>query len=118
MAQTQHLGRAVRVRASPSASGGAGPLSMKTAVALFLYQRPRQLKAVFGAIAAARPARLFVVADGPRTESDRAQCEAARDIVANIDWPCEVQRLYADHNLGIRQRLGTGLDWLFSHVDE
>jgi hypothetical protein len=91
---------------------------MKTAVALFLYQRPRQLKAVFDAIAAARPTRLFIVADGPRSESERAQCEAARTVVADIDWPCDVERLYADHNLGIRQRLGSGLDWVFSHVEE
>jgi len=85
---------------------------------LLLYRRPALLQQVFDAVAAARPARLLLVADGPRDESERADCAAARRIVERVDWPCEVQRLYADTNLGCKHRVASGLDWVFSQVEE
>jgi hypothetical protein len=40
-----------------------------------------------------------------------------REIVSQIDWPCEVQRHYADQNLGLKKRVSSGLDWVFSQVE-
>jgi hypothetical protein len=34
-----------------------------------------------------------------------------------IDWPCEVTRIYSDTNLGLRQRILTGLDEVFQRVE-
>ncbi|MBL0226745.1 MAG: glycosyltransferase family 2 protein [Geobacteraceae bacterium] len=41
-----------------------------------------------------------------------------RQIVEQIDWPCKVQRNYADQNLGCKQRVISGLDWVFDNVEE
>ena len=37
---------------------------------------------------------------------------------ASIDWPCEVVRHYAETNMGCRQRVSSGLDWVFEQVEE
>jgi len=86
-------------------------------VVLVLYNRPAHVRQVFAAIAAARPRRLFLVADGPKDHADAEKCQAARAEVGRIDWPCEVHRNYAEANLGIHRRLPTGLDWVFESAD-
>lgn len=45
-------------------------------------------------------------------------CQQARAIVEQVDWPCEVTRHYSDNNLGCRARVSSGLDFVFSKVDE
>lgn len=93
---------------------------MNAAVAFFVFNRPTTTRRVFEAIAAARPRILMIVADGPRKDrsSDEQSCVEARAIAEHVDWPCDVRLLYADHNLGCRRRMSSGLDWVFRQVDE
>jgi len=93
---------------------------LQTPVVLILFNRPDLTAQVFAAIRAARPARLFLVADGPRPDRDGedALCQAARAVVADVDWPCEVATDFATANLGCNQRIVTGLDWVFAQVKE
>lgn len=93
-------------------------MSLQTPVALFLFNRPEPTARVFARIAEARPRRLFLVADGPRSESERERCEAARQVVRRINWNCEVQRNFSDANLGCRVRMSGGIDWVFSQAEE
>jgi hypothetical protein len=93
-------------------------MSLATPVALIFHRRPQLLARVCERVAAARPRRLFLIADGPRDERDAAACAAARRVAENVTWPCQVERAYADENLGIRRRISSGLDWLFGRVDE
>jgi hypothetical protein len=95
--------------------------ALDTPVALFVFNRPQLTRDLLALVRAARPKRLFVVADGPRRE--RGQTEAilvdeTRAILEDIDWPCDVRRLYAAENLGCRARVSSGLDWLFEQVPE
>ena len=93
---------------------------MGSAVALLIFNRPELTARVFAAIREAAPENLFVIADGPRADrpEDRERCEAARAMTEAIDWPCNVRRNYATHNLGCRERVSSGLDWVFQHVEE
>jgi hypothetical protein len=93
--------------------------SADTPVALFLFNRPDKVRRVFDRIRQARPRQLFVIADGPRPgrSGDAARCAEARAATATIDWPCHVERFEADHNLGVKERLETGLAWVFDHVE-
>lgn len=68
---------------------------------------------VFERIRKARPSRLYLVSDGPRGEEDRALVDACRAIVQNVDWPCEVTRYYSEKNLGLKNRVVSGLDEVF-----
>jgi hypothetical protein len=74
---------------------------------------------VFDAIAASKPPKLLVVADGPRRdrEHEAALCRQVRSVVERVDWDCEVLTNFAEENLGCRQRIATGLDWVFQTVE-
>lgn len=95
-------------------------VALHTPIALIIFNRPDLVHQVWESIRAARPRRLFVVADGPRANhpEDAAPCAACRAIVEQVDWPCQVERNYAEANLGCAQRVVTGLDWVFEQVDE
>ncbi|MBK8640040.1 MAG: glycosyltransferase family 2 protein [Chromatiaceae bacterium] len=91
-----------------------------TAIAYIVFNRPEHTRTTFAAIRAEQPALLFIIADGPRpnNSADAVRCEEVRQIVEEVDWPCEVKHNYADRNLGCKARVSSGLDWVFSHVDQ
>lgn len=94
--------------------------TLTTPVVLMVFNRPDETSRVFEAIREARPQQLLVIADGPRSnrpgESDL--CAKVRHIVEQVDWPCHVLRNFSDTNLGCRQRVASGLDWVFDQVEE
>jgi hypothetical protein len=91
----------------------------KTPVAIIIFNRPGCTAQVLRAIAAAKPKKLFVIADGPRPSrpEDVEKCAATRALVEQIDWQCEVIKNYSDINLGCKYRPENGLDWVFDQVD-
>jgi hypothetical protein len=93
---------------------------LSTPVAFIIFNRPDTTVRVFEAIRQAQPPKLLVVADGPRAEhpEDVEKCAAARAVVENTDWDCEVLRNYAESNMGCKQRVSSGLDWVFDTVEE
>jgi hypothetical protein len=94
--------------------------TLQTPVAFFVFNRPHTTSQVFDAISSARPIRLLLIADGPRQdrEGEAETCRQVREIVARVDWPCEVFQNFSEINLGCRERMISGLDWVFSLVDE
>ena len=101
-------------------SDGARMIPLDTPVALIVFNRPEATRRVFAAVAAARPSRLLIVADAPRTDrpGERQRCEEVLKIVSAVDWPCTVETNLASENLGCRRRVKSGLDWVFSLVEE
>ena len=94
--------------------------TFETPVALFVFNRPHTTRRVFEAIAKVRPARLLLVADGPRPDrQDEAEaCQQVREIIGRVDWPCDIDTNFADSNLGCQERVVSGLDWVFSLVED
>jgi hypothetical protein len=93
---------------------------LQTPVAFIIFNRPDTTARVFAEIAKARPPKLLVVADGPRTHraGEAELCIATRAIIEQVDWPCEVLINYSEVNLGCRKRVSSGLDWVFEQVPE
>jgi hypothetical protein len=94
--------------------------TFETPVALFVFNRPATTSKVFEAVANVRPAKLLLVADGPRPgkPGESELCQQVRQIIGRVDWPCEVLTNFADKNLGCGERMISGLNWVFSHVEE
>jgi hypothetical protein len=90
---------------------------MDTPVALVIFNRPEFTKKVFEKIRAQRPKKLFIIADGPRTEAEKKICDETRAIVEEVDWDCDVQKNYAEGNMGCDPRVSSGITWIFEHVD-
>lgn len=95
-------------------------ISLNTAVAFIIFKRPEETQRVFAEIRKVKPPKLLVVADGPLPDrpGEDLQCAAARAIIDQVDWECEIFRNYADTNLGCRDRVSSGLDWVFDTVEE
>jgi hypothetical protein len=90
-----------------------------TPIAFFIFNRPETTARVFAAIRQLRPAQLFIVADGPRpTRAGEAERVAAtRAVVAEVNWPCEVHHNYAAQNMGLADRVASGISWVFEQVE-
>jgi len=95
-------------------------MSLTTPIAFLIFNRPDTTKRVFEAIRQARPPLLLVVADGPRPgrPGEAELCNASRAIVERVDWPCRVLKNFSGENLGCKGRISSGLDWVFSEVEE
>ncbi|MBD2087797.1 glycosyltransferase family 2 protein [Trichocoleus sp. ST-U3] len=93
---------------------------MKTPVALLIFKRPETTAKVFEVIRQAKPPKLLVVADGPRSDQpgEAEKCAATREIIDTVDWDCEVIKNYSDVNLGCGLRPATGINWVFEQVEE
>ena len=86
-------------------------------VLLIVFNRPNTTKEVFDVLRLAKPPRLYIAADGPRSESERVKCDQVRDIVTKVDWECDVKTLFQENNLGCGRGVVTGIDWFFENEE-
>lgn len=93
---------------------------MKSAVLFLVFNRPDTTRQVFETIKSAQPPRLYVAADGPRTDRDgeREKCEIVRQIATAVSWPCELNTLFRDDNLGCKIGVSEGINWFFENEEE
>ena len=96
------------------------PAKTDIAVLMLFFTRSDTLQLVFNEVRKARPTRLFLYQDGPRGPRDEAGIEACRQIVSdeNIDWECDVRRMYLDHNQGCDPSGFRSHQWAFSMADK
>ena len=96
------------------------PSPLSTPVLFLIFNRPEITKQVFNAIQQAKPPRLYVAGDGPRSKctEDEENCKLARSIATNVDWDCEVKTLFRDHNLGCRLAVSQAIYWFFEQEPE
>ena len=96
------------------------PSPLSTPVLFLIFNRPEITKQVFNAIQQAKPPRLYVAGDGPRSKctEDEENCKLARSIATNVDWDCEVKTLFRDQNLGCRLAVSQAIDWFFDQEPE
>lgn len=92
---------------------------MHTPILFVLFNRPAETQAVWNRIREARPAELFIAADGPRADrpGEAERCDAARAVTREIDWPCVVHRDEASYNMGCGRREASAFTWAFDYVD-
>lgn len=70
------------------------------------FTRPHKLTKVFEAIRMAKPSILFIVSDGPRDNhpDDYEKIMQSRAIFEDIDWECDVHKIYYEKNQGMYGR--------------
>lgn len=92
---------------------------MKTPLMLVVFNRPDYVARSFEQIRSARPERLFIASDAARVDrvGEADAVMASRSIAEQVDWPCELTRIYAESNLGCAIRVSTAIDTAFESVD-
>ena len=95
-------------------------ITLTSPVLFLIFNRPETTQQVFSAIRKAKPPRLYVAADGPRSDypNEDEKCEHSRKIATNVDWDCEVKTLFRDQNLGCRLAVGQAIYWFFEQEPE
>ncbi len=87
-------------------------------VVLFIFNRLESTRQLISALEPVRPSNIYVVADGPRSESEEGICNATRELFENLPWPCKVHKNFSPTNLGLLRRLTSGIDWVFESEDK
>ena len=90
---------------------------LTTAVVLIFFRRLDCLAEVVESLAAARPRRVYAYGDGPRPgfPEEAKACHAAADLVrSRLSAVTELRLEQASENLGLRSRVETALDDVFS----
>ena len=94
-------------------------MTVREPVLVMGFNRPDHLAVLIDRLRVVQPQRLFVAIDGPRPtregEADRVQ--RCRDLVATVDWPCDVRTLFQESNLGCGLGVTTAITWFFSQVE-
>lgn len=94
---------------------------LTTPVVFCVFSRLDTTKKVFEQIRKARPEKLYIVADSARDNKlgEKEKVENVRKYIENnIDWPCEVEKNYAPHNMGCGRRISSGLTWVFEQEEK
>ncbi|MFM8896858.1 MAG: hypothetical protein ACKOE2_16205, partial [Actinomycetales bacterium] len=83
------------------------------------FNRPDQLREVIARVREVQPTRLYLAVDGPRPDrpGEAALVQACRDLVDDVDWPCEVRTRFSESNLGCGQGVSTAITWFFEHEE-
>ena len=92
---------------------------LNTPVLFLIFNRPDTTKRVFESIREAKPARLYIAADGFRESKigEQGLCIQTREIVKTIDWQCEVKTLFRDKNLGCKVAVSSAINWFFENEE-
>lgn len=91
----------------------------ETPVVFTIFNRPALTARVLDALRVVQPLNLFVIADGPRAThpGDAERCAAARALIDQIAWKCNLTTLYRSENLGVGLGIAAGIRWVFDQVD-
>ena len=92
---------------------------MKAPVLLIGFNRPENMIQVFSRIREARPDVLYVAVDGARPDKDgeEEKCQQCRDLVKQVDWPCELHTLFREKNAGCALGVSGAISWAFEKED-
>lgn len=95
-------------------------MSFATPIVFIIFNRPEPTQIVFEAIRKQKPKTLFIIADGPRAHepADIEKVKNTRQIVEYVDWDCDVHRLYAETNMGLKSRVSSGITQVFDVVED
>lgn len=90
-----------------------------TPILFLIFSRPDTTRKVFERIRQIKPAKLYVAADAPRenNKDEALRCLEARNIINEIDWPCELHTLYRDKNLGCKVAVSSAITWFFDNEE-
>jgi len=79
------------------------PYLVDVPVAIQAFIRPQMLAKQWEVIKQARPSILFIRSDGPRetVPTDKELIAKSRAVVEEVDWDCQVYRMYEEKNIGM-----------------
>lgn len=85
------------------------------------FNRLECTKKVFERIREIKPAKLYLLSDGPRenvSKEEEKVFAVRKYLEKNIDWECLVFRNFAEKNMGCGKRMASGISWAFEQEEK
>ena len=92
---------------------------LEAPVLFMVFNRPEKTQRVFDVIRSVRPKKLYVAVDAPRENrpDDTANVKKVKEIVSDVDWPCDVKYLFHKKNQGCTKAGLAAWKWIFEYED-
>jgi len=88
-------------------------------IVIIVYNRPFQTKKLLKKLEDVKPKNLIIISDGPKKNSlDIKKNLEVRKITKKINWSCKKIYINSKHNLGLKKRIYTGLNFVFKKFDQ
>lgn len=87
-----------------------------TPIVVIIYNRKQALKKLIAVLRNIAPTRIFIIADGPKAGEEKKVLEA-RSVIDEIDWIAKIEKIYSPTNMGLKDRIKSGLDKVFAKVE-
>jgi len=91
---------------------------MSVPILLLTFNRPQYFSKVFDQVKKYKPDVIYIYSDGPRdnVSTDIEQINKCRSLIDDINFDCNVNKLFKDNNVGLHTAIPEALDWFFSNV--
>ena len=88
-------------------------------VLLIIFNRPDTARRVAEAVLQAGPQSVYIAADGSRADrpDEVERCKQTRAAIEEMNWPCEVRKLYQQENLGCGRGPVAAINWFFEQEE-
>jgi hypothetical protein len=92
----------------------------KIPIVVIIFNRPDKTKILYESLKYYKPSKLLIISDGPRNnfKNENEKVVQSRKVFEKIDWECEVLFNISETNLGCRERIISGLNWVFDKVEK
>lgn len=95
-------------------------MRLNTPILFIVFNRFELTKSVFEEIKFAKPAKLYIAADGHRsqvTNESKITNEIQQYLLNNINWDCQVFTKFNKENLGCRDAVSSAITWFFENEE-
>lgn len=86
-------------------------------VRINIWIRPEMQRQQFEVIRKAKPKTIFFISDGGRNEKEKLLIQESRRIVDNIDWECDIYKIFEEKNNGMYAMGEKAWSYIFQLVD-
>lgn len=93
---------------------------LEVPVIFIFFNRKQVTMETLEAISKVKPKKLYLVSDGAREDKEneaKVVADLRNDVEKRIDWECEINKNYAESNMGCKRRVASGISWVFSQEE-
>lgn len=93
-------------------------MSLKSPILLIGFNRYNTTQVVFDMIKQVQPEKFYFTVDGARKgKEEEGEITRVREIINQVDWPCDVHTLFREENLGCGRGPAEAISWAFKNED-
>ena len=87
-------------------------------VLLIIYKRQEYVIDILKQLKASGVKKIFIASDGPKVEDIELVNDCRSLIVNSINWPCKVEKMFDQENIGPCQFIPKAITWFFMNVEK